>query len=311
VSKWRFSVILGALGLVLGLVVPLTAQQDDGKMEPFLQSDFKVLTGDVQRPNGIYWYDGYLYTGCAGDYTLYRLHDETGETITYIYGVKNTHSLYVEMDEEKDEVVVWAADFQDNQLDRAAQSTGLVAVREGLAAPWGLTPSATDDTFFITEWQSDNLINISRDGKNIRVVASGFADPSGVVATEDRLYVANNASARRAVEWLDLTADASARPQALVSGLQNVTNLVMGPDGLLYIAYALGTRGVVGRVDPLACELGGGCTNVDVELVVWTELPAPLAGLVITPEMRLYVHTQYGSEIYWLDLPPAGTAMSN
>jgi hypothetical protein len=284
--------------LLLMLGQNAIAQDDSGDFEPFIQSDFKVLTGDVQRPNGIYWHDGFLYTGCAGDFTLYRLDANTGDTITYIFGIKNAHSLYV----EADPLTVWAVDFQDNALVRIVERQGIEKVREGLAAPWGLAPSATDDTFFITEWESDNLINITRTGE-ISVVASNFEDPSGIIATEETLYVANNASARRAVEWLDITGEGSSAPQPLVSGLQNVTNLVMGPDGKLYMAYALGTRGVVGRIDPDVCKEQGGCTNIDVELVVWTDLAAPLAGLVITPEMRLYVHTIYGTEIYWLDLP--------
>jgi hypothetical protein len=97
--------------------------------------------------------------------------------------------------------------------------------------------------------------------------------------------------------------DSARRPLSrLISGLQEVTNVVMGPDDYLYFAYALGSRGVVGRVDPEVCKENGGCTNTQVELVVWTELAAPLAGLIITPEMRLYVHTMFGTEIYWLDM---------
>lgn len=276
------------------------AQEGRGDRQPFVQADFKVLTGSVQRPNAIYWYDGYIYTGCAGDWTLYRLDDETGETETYMFGVKNAHTIYVEEDED-DGVVVWVPDFQQNQLARVTQKGGLVPIRDGLAQPWGLAPSATDDTFYMTEWRSDNLLNITREG-DITVVASDFEDPSGVVATPDSIYVANNASARRAVEWIDLIEEGEHTPRLLVTGLQEITNLVMGPDNLLYMAYALGNRGVVGRIDPQVCKDAGSCSNTDVELVVWTELPAPLAGLAITPNMRLYVHTIYGAEIYWLDL---------
>lgn len=293
-----FKFLLFLLVIMASSGVIVAQDETPDKMEPFIQDDFKVLTGDVQRPNGIYWHDGFLYTGCAGDYTLYQLDAMTGDTRTYIFGVRNTHSLYV----EDDPLTVWAVDFQDSVLVRIVERQGLEKIREGLASPWGLAPSATDDTFFVTEWGSDNLINISRDG-DIQVVASDLQDPSGIVATEESLYFANNASARRAVEWIDLEAE-ELEPQPLVTGLQNATNLVLGPDKLLYIAYALGTRGVVGRIDPEVCkDKDGGCTNIDVELVVWTDLAAPLAGLVITPDLRLYVHTIYGSEIYWLDLP--------
>jgi hypothetical protein len=300
--------LLLSLGIAL-LLTTYTALAQDEKLEPFVQSDFNVLTGDVQRPNGIYWHDGFLYTGCAGDWTVYRIHDQTGETLTYIFGLKNVHMLYVESDADGG-TDVWAVDFQDNKfvVINPQDQRGLFPIREGLQNPWGLTPSATDDTFFMTEWGSDNLLNISRDGV-IRVVSSGFDDPSGVAATADSLYVANNGSARRAVEWIDITPGGEPTPQPLATGLQNVTNLVMGPDQKLYIAYALGTRGVVGRIDPEACKAQGSCANVDVELVVWTELPAPLAGLTITPDMRLFVHTMFGTEIYWLDLKQQRTAV--
>jgi hypothetical protein len=91
----------------------------------------------------------------------------------------------------------------------------------------------------------------------------------------------------------------------LVSGLQNTTGLVLGPDGYLYFAYALGTRGVVGRVDPDVCRERGGCSNTDVEIVVFTELAAPLAGLTISPDMRLFVHTMFSPDIYWVQLSTA------
>jgi len=289
--------------MLLAMFVTATYAQDDDSegIEPFLQSDFQIVSGDVLRPNGIYWFEGDLYTGCAGDWTIYRINADTGDTLTYIFGIKNTHSLYVERVEEATDPTVWAVDFQDSILFSVNVETGLVPVREGLAAPWGLAASATDDTFYITEWESDNLINITREG-DITVVASDFVDPSGLVATEDRLYVANNGSVRRAVEWIDMSEGSDRTPQPLVTGLQDVTGLVLAVDGNLYIAYALGTRGVIGRVNPESC-VNGGCTNADVELIAWTELPAPLAGLTISPDMRLFVHTIFGAEIYYVDIP--------
>ncbi|MEL7236828.1 MAG: hypothetical protein AAGK74_20155, partial [Chloroflexota bacterium] len=83
---------------------------------------------------------------------------------------------------------------------------------------------------------------------------------------------------------------------------QNPTGLTMGPDGLLYVSYALGTRGVIGRVDPVMCRENGGCTNNEVEIVVYTDLAAPLAGLAISPDMRLYTHTIFSPDIYFADL---------
>ena len=87
----------------------------------------------------------------------------------------------------------------------------------------------------------------------------------------------------------------------LVTGLQNTTGVVMAPDGYLYFAYSLGTRGVVGRVNPNECRENG-CTNDQVDIVIFTELAAPLAGLTISPDMRLYVHTIFSPDIYWVQL---------
>jgi hypothetical protein len=123
-------------------------------------------------------------------------------------------------------------------------------------------------------------------------------------------------AARGAIEWYDTPSSANLEtPEAasddtnhvLVSGLQNATGLALAGDGYLYFAYSLGTRGVVGRVDPEMCRENGGCTHDQVEIVVLTELAAPLAGLTISPEMRLYIHTMFSPDIYWVQLDDANT----
>lgn len=273
-------------------------------MEPILQTDLKILSGNVQRPNGITFFDGFLYTACAGDFTLYRINADTGETTTYIAGVQNTHSLYVE--EGEGGPVVWAADYQRNALSSITTSPrNLENIKEGLGSPWGLAVGA-NGSFYLTQFAGDDVINVGRDG-TLNVVATGFRDPTGIVVEASYIYVGNNGSARRAIEYFEhAQGDAAITEQdlkPLVSGLQNVTNMLMGPDNWLYFAYSLGTRGVVGRVDPSTCRDKGGCTNADVEIVLWSELSAPLAGLVISPDMRLFVHTMFGSEIYWAQLP--------
>src|SRR5690606_9569737 len=98
-----------------------------------------------------------------------------------------------------------------------------------------------------------------------------------------------------------LAADTDGKP--LVTGLQNVTGITLGSDGWLYFAYALGTRGVVGRIDPNACVGNGGCTNDQIEVVVFTELSVPLAGLTLSPDMKLYVHSMFSPDLYWVQLP--------
>ena len=42
---------------------------------PFLQDDLELLVGNVQRPNGIAWYEGSLFTVCNGDWTIYKIDD--------------------------------------------------------------------------------------------------------------------------------------------------------------------------------------------------------------------------------------------
>lgn len=272
-------------------------------MTPMLQSDLKILSGNVQRPNGITFYDGYLYTSCSGDFTVYRLNATTGDTTTYIAGVQNTHTLYVE-EGTSAEPVVWVADFQRNALSYIqTEPRALENVKQGLGSPWGLAP-AEDGSFYVTQFATDDVVNIKRDG-TLNVVATGFRNPTGIVVDGEYVYVGNNGSARRAIEYFELggvpVGEQDLKP--LVSGLQNVTTMVVGPDNWLYFAYSLGTRGIVGRVNPDTCREKGGCINADVEIVLWSELSAPLAGLTIAPDMRLFVHTMFGSEIYWAQLP--------
>jgi len=311
IAAISFSILLVGIlftGSLSSGIQPVQAQDSSTPVpnqldEPFLQDDLNIVSGNLLRPNGIYWYDGYLWTACAGDATVYRVDDTTGETITYIAGVQNTHSLYIE--EGENDPTIWIADFQRNAFAQVS-SRSIDTLVEDLASPWGLAP-AEDGTFYVTQLRDDNLINITRTG-DIQTIAEGFNNPTGLAVDDAYIYVANNSSARRAIEWFEIP-NTSSQPlsendlQPLVSGLQNTTNVVLGPDGMLYFAYSLGSRGIVGRVDPQICREQEGCTNVDVEIVLWSELAAPLAGLVITPEMKLFVHTMFGAEIYWVQLP--------
>ena len=65
---------------------------------------------------------------------------------------------------------------------------------------------------------------------------------------------------------------------------------------------------MVGRVQPEKCSEQGGCSNEDVELVLYSDLEAPLAGLTISPDMRLFVHSLFSPDIYWAQLPEASEA---
>ena len=119
---------------------------------------------------------------------------------------------------------------------------------------------------------------------------------------ENLIYFANGGSARRGIEWLEIQDDGSvSEPNPLVTGLQNTTNIILGSDGFLYFAYALGTRGVIGRVHPEDC-LAGGCTSADTEMVVFSDITAPLS-ITLSPDLRLFMHSRFRPEIYWVQVP--------
>ncbi|MCC6613348.1 MAG: hypothetical protein IT320_07700 [Anaerolineae bacterium] len=272
--------------------------------QSFTQSDLTVLTGNVQRPNGIAFLDGLLYTACTGDFTVYQIDAETGRTMTYAGGVRNTHTLYVEMG-DNDLPVLWVPDFQMNQLLRVVRG-GVETISAGFDGPWGIA-YLNEDEFLITNLLGNTLVVADREGET-RTILDDLSNPSGIVIDDDTIFVGNNGSTRRAIEWYPLDVSESDAPVAdvggpVVSGVQNVTGLALDADGMLYFAYALGTRGVVGRVDPQACIEQGGCGNSEVEVVLFTELSAPLAGLTISPDNRLFVHTMFAPDIYWVQLP--------
>jgi len=272
--------------------------------EPLTQADLNILTGNVQRPNGLAWFNNKLYTACNGDYTVYELDDRTGASVTYIYGVRNMHALYPEQDANGG-LVIWAPDFQSNTFVRVTRS-GVETISQGLQGPWGIG-RIDDNSFVVSNITGDNVVSITRTG-GMREAISNMRSPTGIAVDGEYVYIANNGSARRAVEWFNLSALSSPTPvdaestdanYSLITGLQNPTGLALGTDGYLYVAYSLGTRGVVGRVNPATCRENGGCTNDQVEIVLYTELAAPLAGLTLSPDMRLFVHTMFSPDIYW------------
>lgn len=271
---------------------------------PFAQTDLRVLTGNVQRPNGVVWHNDKLYSVCNGDWTIYELDSFTGSTQSYIYGVRNGHSLIVDVLDD-DRFELWVPDYDTNTLLRVNPIRAPQPVATDLQGPWGIV-SLDDEHFLITNLTGNNLVRVSRAGE-VETLINDLRSPTGLALAEDVVFIGNNGSARRSIEWvalddlLDEDADVELRP--LVTGLQNATGLLLGPDGMLYFAYALGTRGVIGRVDPQVCMDNGGCTNDQTEVVLFTELAAPLAGLTISDDMRLFIHTIFRPEIYWVQLP--------
>jgi hypothetical protein len=280
-----------------------TGEADAGEetipFEVLTQQDLSVITGNVQRPNGMQWFAEKLYIICTGDWTIYEVDAISGSTRTFISGVRNGHAMHVEADPEG-RPLVWVPDADTSRLLAVVQTNAPRPAAENLNSPWGMAV-LDENTFLISSLGNNELLKVTRGGETT-VVAAEFRSPTGVALDDQRVYVANIGSSRRAIEWLDranIESGTPAEPQALVRGLQNVSNIVFASDGHLYFAYAIGTRGVVGRVEPGECAENGGCDNDQVELVLYTDLSAPLAGLTISDDMRLFVHTLFRPEIYW------------
>jgi hypothetical protein len=207
---------------------------------------------------------------------------------------------------ENDSLNLWVPDFETNSLLRVNPRQAPQPIAHQLNGPWGIS-YLDENHFLITNLLGQNIISVTRNG-DVQEIVNELRSPTGIASDDNYVYFANNGSSRRAIEWFSTEEARTAlengeniAPKPLVSGLQSTTGIVLASDGLLYFSYSLGTRGVVGRVDPEQCRENG-CTNDKVEIVLYTELAAPLAGLTITPDMRLFVHTIFKPEIYWVQL---------
>ena len=238
--------------------------------KPFLQSDLELMVGNVQRPNGLVWFNDALYTVCNGDWTIYKIDDRSGDTVTFVFGVRNGNSLVAEATEFGFDL--WVPDPDTGTLWKVDQRRAAPeGVATELAAPWGIA-RLNEASFLLTDTRSNSIIAVPTAGER-KTLQVQLRAPTGIARHDDRIYFANGGSARRGIEYFELGADGSySEVQPLVSGLQNTTNISMAADGYLYFAFALGTRGVVGRIDPTRC-LDGGCSNQDVEMVVLSDVP--------------------------------------
>ena len=268
-------------------------------LSPYLQDDLHLFVGNVQRPNGILWFQDNIYTVCNGDWTIYKIDDETGDTITFVFGVRNGNSLIAQRTgigfdiwiPDPDNATIWKVD-----QSRAAPLRFSASVE----APWGIIRLA-DGRFLVTDTSTNSIFEISASGATSLVHAE-LRSPTGLASDGEHVFFANGGSARRGIEYFELQADGEySDVMPLVSGLQNTTNILLGSDGYLYFSYALGTRGVVGRVHPAQC-LEDGCSNDDVEMVVFSDNPAPLA-ITMSDDLRLFLHSRFRPEIYWVQLP--------
>ncbi|MYD09564.1 MAG: hypothetical protein F4X02_05910 [Chloroflexi bacterium] len=280
-----------------GTVASLTLES------PFLQDDLELLVGNVQRPNGFVWHEGSLYTICNGDWTIYKIDDRTGDTITFVFGTRDGNTLILE--DTAAGFDIWVPDPESGTLWKVDHRRAAPApITTELEAPWGIT-RLDSSQFLITDTRVNAIAAVSVDGQR-REVHGELRAPTGIVKDGRHVYFANGGSARRGIEYFtvdDVGVYSSVKP--LVSGLQNTTNLALGSDGKLYFAYALGTRGVIGRIDPTICH-DSGCSGDDVELVVFSDIPAPLA-ITLSDDLRLFLHSRFRPEIYWLQLPLEST----
>ncbi len=272
---------------------------------PFLQTDLTLMVGNVQRPNGLVWFEGALFTVCNGDWTIYKIDDRSGETVTFVFGVRNGNSLIAEATDAGFDL--WTPDPDTGTLWKVDQNREAPRrVAEDLAAPWGIS-RLDDEAFLLSDTRANAILAVSTSGER-ETARAEFRAPTGIARYGNHVFVANGGSARRGIEYFEIGDDgAYSEVKPLVAGLQNTTNILMGADGYLYFAFALGTRGVVGRVEPTRC-LEAGCGNQDVEMVVFSDVPAPLA-IALSDDMRLFLHSRYRPEIYWAQLPiPAPAA---
>ena len=287
------------------IVAPVADSDDSGSARrvplesPFLQDDLELMVGNVQRPNGIVWFEGFLYTVCNGDWTIYKIDDDTGDTITFVFGVRNGNTIIAESTDAGFDL--WVPDPDHGALWKVDQKRAApVSISSDLEAPWGIT-RLDDSRFLVTDTRSNSILELPLSGES-RTVHMDLRAPTGIARHENRIYFANGGSARRGIEYFELADEESySTVKSLVSGLQNTTNIVMGSDNYLYFSYALGTRGVIGRIDPQLC-LDAGCSNEDIELVVFSDIPAPLA-ITMSDDLRLFLHSRFRPEIYWVQLP--------
>lgn len=270
---------------------------------PLTADDLSTFSPPLQRPNGMTSVGGQLFVSCSGDGTIYLIDAETGEAASYVYGVANAHTLYAES--VGDALHLWVPDYDAGNVKHYTEA-GVETLANGLEGPWGIA-RLSDEAFLVTGQRGDALSLVRRDGEH-EVVLEGLDEPTDLVvdASAGLVYVANGSGDDRAVEWysLDDLRDGEPAPEGgrLVEGLDSPTDIHAAEDGYLYVAYADGDEGLVGRVDAAACHERGGCAAEDVTVVIESGLPAPLAGLTTSPSGRLYLHTAYGEEIYWVQM---------
>jgi len=267
---------------------------------PMPVDQIRYLTGDVAKPNGIGWYGNNLYVVCAGDGTVYELDDQTGFTNTYIYGVKDAFSIYPEKGRDGN-LYLWVPDAGARSIVRVSPSE-VETIVSGTGEPRSLIPYDVN-TFLVSGLRANTVEQVSRDGERITWI-TGLEDPTALVLHREYLYVSNMSNVDRAIEWYtlaDIRAD-NPEPSPLLRGIEGITGMQLYSDGYLYFTYEQDGRGLVGRIQPDVCRDANGYSADQVEVVVAPRLTSPLAGLMITPDGRMFFHELYGNVLNWVQL---------
>ncbi len=267
---------------------------------PLPVDQIHYLTGNVARPNGIGWYANKLYVVCSGDGTVYELDDQTGFTNTYIYGVKDAFSIYPEKGRDGT-LYLWVPDAGSRSIVRVTPAE-VETIVSGTGEPWSLIPYDVN-SFLVSGLRANTVEQVTRDGERTAWI-TGLEDPTALVLHREYLYVANTGDLDRSIEWYPLTDIRAGNPEPspMLRGIEGITAMQIFSDGYLYFSYERDGRGLIGRIQPDICRDAGGCRADQVELVLDPRLNAPLAGLMITPDGRMFFHTRYGSVINWVQL---------
>ena len=129
----------------------------------------------MQRPT-LVWFEDTLYTVCNGDWTIYKIDDRSGETVTLVFGVRNGNSLIAESTEAGFDL--WVPDPDTGMLWKVDQRRAApVSISSELPAPWGIT-RLNDDGFLVTDTGANAIYSLSVAGKQ-ETIHSELRAPTG------------------------------------------------------------------------------------------------------------------------------------
>lgn len=136
----------------------------------------------------------------------------------------NAHTLYIDEGSDR-QMHLWVPDYQENNLKQVTR-LGMQRVASGLNGPWGIT--AISDGL-ITNLLGNSITRVSRSG-DVTSVLEGLSSPTGIVNTDEHVFVANNgapAAPLSGMRWTILLRRPRRPPRppirvwCSVSGLQN------------------------------------------------------------------------------------------